>query len=140
MHAWSDASFADDASSRRSTIGYFIFWNGYVVSRISLKSKRIASSTTKSEFISATEALRTARYMKGVNQEVLQYDLFIKLFQDNQTCIKWLKNPTGYDAKAKHIDIYYYFALRRMKRNLSILPAFLQLGNLLILSPNDCLK
>ena len=34
----------------------------------------------------------------------------ISLLEDNQSCIKWLKNATGYHAKTKHIEICYHFA------------------------------
>ena len=41
------------------------------------------------------------KFYKGAIQLVL--------FEDNQNCIKWLKNATGYHAKTKRIEICYHF-------------------------------
>lgn len=113
---WTDASFSDDTTSRRSTIGYFVFWNGSIISWNSSKTKYVVLSSTESEFVAAAEGLRTSIYMKNLNQEVFLYHFSLRLFEDNQSCIKWLKNPTGYHAKTKHIDICYHFA-REMHEN-----------------------
>ena len=106
---WSDASFSDDFTTRKSTVGYFVFWNRYIVAWSSSKTKNVTLSTTESEFVAAAEALKTALYLKNVNQEVFRYQFSLKLLEDNQSCIKWLKNPTGYHAKTKHLDIRYHF-------------------------------
>lgn len=115
---WSDASFSDDINTRKSTIGHFVFWNGYTIAWSSSKTKSVALSTTESEFISATQALRTALYMKNVNQEMFLYRFSLSLLEDNQSCIEWLKNATGYHAKTKHVDICYHFARELYAENL----------------------
>lgn len=116
--AWSDASFSDDTSTRKSTIGYFVFWCGYIIAWNSTKTKAVTLSTTESEFIAAAQALRTGLYLKNINSEIFQYFFKLILCEDNQSCIKWLKNATGYHARTKHIDICYHFAREMHDLNL----------------------
>ena len=65
VNVWSDASFADDSSNRKSTIGYFVFWDNYIISWNSSKTKRIALSTTEAEFIAATEKVLVVLWLFG---------------------------------------------------------------------------
>lgn len=107
---WSDASFADDSSNRKSTIGNFVYWNHYLISWSSSKTRKVALSTTEAEFIAAAESIKIGLYLRKINDEVSKTQLRMSLFEDNQSCIKWLKNSTGYHSKTKHIEICYHFA------------------------------
>ena len=116
--AWSDASFSDDTSTRRSTIGLFVFWNGYIISWNSSKTKKVALSSTESEFIAAAEALKTAINIRNISKQLYSHESSLSLLVDNQSCVKWLKNPTGYHAKTKHIDVCYHFAREMFNESL----------------------
>ena len=109
IHVFSDASYGDDETSKRSTIGNIVLWNEYIISWNSGKTKCVTLSTCESEFMSASEAIRTALFLKKVTLETLNSDLSLKLYIDNQSSIKWLKNSCGYQAQTKHIDIRYHF-------------------------------
>ena len=56
ISATSDASFADDISSRRSTYGYFVEVMDSVITWQSKLTNHVALSTTEAEYISISEA------------------------------------------------------------------------------------
>ena len=109
IEVYSDASYGDDETGKRSTIGNLVLRNGYVISWQSGKTKCITLSTCESEFLSASEAVRTALFLKNINDELLLYHVNLLLHVDNQSCMKWIKNNYGYQAKTKHIGIRYHF-------------------------------
>lgn len=94
INAFSDADFAGDSETRKSTSGYVIKLGGNLISWGSRKQNSVALSTTESEFISAC----------GAVQEVIWLDRLVKdicgkivnkprLFVDNQSAINLIKNP-----------------------------------------------
>lgn len=68
----SDASFADEATTRKSTIGHIIFWNGYTVAWNSTKTSTVPLSTCEAEFFAPKKrsrqlyicAISTQKYSK----------------------------------------------------------------------------
>ena len=58
LAGYTDADMAGDVDSRKSTSGYLITFAGGAVSWQSKLQKCVALSTTKAEFIAATEACK----------------------------------------------------------------------------------
>ena len=109
INIWADASFADDYTDRKSTLGNLVCWNNYIISWKAHKSKTNVLSTAEAELLSAAEALWSGLYLMNLNKEIFKFPVSLCLYEDNQTCIKWLKNPIGYMEKTKHIDLSYNF-------------------------------
>ena len=107
--AWIEASFVDDASTKKSTIGNLINWNNYIIAWDSGTTKNVVLSTYEAEFIAASVTMRNSLYLKNFNDEILGYPSKMLLKIDNQSCVKWLKNETGYKSKTKHISIQCHF-------------------------------
>ena len=103
------ASFGDKEITKKSTIGHIIAWNTYVISWRSGKTKRVTLSTCESEFLSASESIKTSFFFKNIIIEILSQHINLVLYVDNQSWIKWIKNSCGYLAKTKHIDMIYHF-------------------------------
>lgn len=96
-----------------------VTWNRYVVSWSSGKTKCVTLSTCQSEFLSASESIRTSLFLKNIITEVICQRINLVLYVDNQSCIKWIRNSCDYLAKTKHIGIRYHF--RRKMHDASIL-------------------
>lgn len=69
--AYSDADFAGDLETRRSTTGYIIFFAGGPISWCSRKQPIIAQSTTEAEYVAAAECCKELIYLKTLLQELI---------------------------------------------------------------------
>jgi hypothetical protein len=108
-----DADYASDTETRRSTAGYVFLLNGGAVSYSSKIQKTVAVSTTEAEYMSAAHAVKEALSLRKLYGDVYRVTPTIKIFGDNQSAIKLLKNPVS-SQRSKHIDIIYHFARERV--------------------------
>lgn len=103
-----DSDFAGDLDKRRSISGYVFSLCGSAVSwRASLQSVT-ALSTTEAEYVSATEGVKEAIWMRGLISELGVPQDVIKVYCDSHSAICLTKNDM-YQFKTKHIDIKYHF-------------------------------
>lgn len=110
-----DADFASDTESRRSTTGYVFLLNGGAVSWNSKRQPTVAVSTTEAEYMAASAAVKEALWLRKLMADVYDLTPTIKIFGDNQSAIKLLKNPVS-SQRSKHIDVIYHFARERVAR------------------------
>ncbi|XP_043286933.1 secreted RxLR effector protein 161-like [Venturia canescens] len=107
--AYSDADFAGDVDTRRSTTGYITLMAGGPVIWSSHRQKCISRSTTEAEYVAASDASQEVTWLRILLQE-LCVDLKnpTPLHMDNQSAIRLTKN-TEHHKKTKHIDIKYHY-------------------------------
>ena len=70
LKGFTDADMAGDLDGRRSTSGFLFTFAGGVVSWQSKLQKCVALSTTKAEYIAATETTKEMLWMKRFVQEL----------------------------------------------------------------------
>ena len=78
---------------------------------ISLKSQLqhiVALSTTESEYIAITKAMKEALWLKGVMGELKFLKQPIVVYSDSQSAIQVCKNHVFHD-RTKHIDVIFHF-------------------------------
>lgn len=111
---YSDADYASDMETRRSTTGYaFCLANG-VVTWASQRQKLVSLSTTESEYIAAAAAAKEASWLRNLLQDIERGDEKpTRLLVDNQSAIKLVKNPE-FHKRTKHIDIRHHFIRERV--------------------------
>lgn len=106
---FSDADFAGDVNTRRSTTGYVFKYNGSPITWCSQRQQTVSLSTTEAEYIAASAATKEAiwlRYLlKDIIEEVGEPTV---LSVDNQSAIRLIRNPE-FHKRTKHIDIRYHF-------------------------------
>ena len=108
LKGYTDADWAGDKDSRKSTSGYITTFAGGAVSWQSKLQKCVALSTTEAEYIAATEACKEMLWMKNFIQELgIEQEKYI-LLCDNQSTIHLAKNPTLH-SRSKHIDIRHHW-------------------------------
>lgn len=106
--AYSDADYAGDVLTRKSTSGYaFMLGNG-IVSWASQRQKSVATSTTEAEYIAASEAVKELVWLERFLNELLGKSMKAVLYIDNQSAIRLIKNPE-FHKRTKHIDVRYHF-------------------------------
>ena len=109
LQAFADASYGDCKDDGKSTSGFAMFLNGSLVHWGTKKQPVVAQSTMESEMVSANSAGRTLVHGRNVLWELGfgQKDPS-KLWQDNQACIKVVKDPQHH-GRAKHMDLRYFW-------------------------------
>jgi hypothetical protein len=106
---YSDADWAGDPDSRRSTTGYLFTIGGVPVSWKSKKQATVALSTAEAEYMALATAAQEVSWLRKflVNFGLDQNEATV-IFEDNQGCIALAKNPVSHE-RTKHIDIRYHF-------------------------------
>jgi hypothetical protein len=106
---FSDADWAGDIDTRRSTTGYIFKVGGTPVCWKSKRQPTVALSTAEAEYMSLAHAAQTAVWLKRLMGDLgVAQRSSIKIFEDNQGCIAMAKNPVNHE-RTKHIDIKYHF-------------------------------
>jgi hypothetical protein len=114
---FSDADWAGDIDTRRSTTGYVIMPNNGAVAWRSQRQPTVALSTMEAKYMALTEATKELLWMWRFLVE-LGYgnDNPTDLFMDNQSALALSKNPVSH-ARAKHIDARHHFVRDAIQDN-----------------------
>ena len=110
LQGYSDADWADDVGTRRSTSGYAFLMNNECISWRSKKQRTVALSSTEAKYMASTEATQESVWLKAFMCELdeMKNDEAVKIYEDNQGSIVLAKNPE-FRKRTKHIDIRYHF-------------------------------
>jgi len=104
-----DASYAEDTDTRRSQSAYVFMLSGAAISWRSKLQKTVAQSSTEAEYMSLSDAVNEARYLRKLYKDVYgrEHAGPVVLFEDNQSAIKSASNPDGV-TRIKHMDVRYH--------------------------------
>ena len=117
LNGYSDADWAGDVDTRRSTTGYvFQFGNG-TISWSSRKQPTVAKSSTEAEYVALSSATQEAIWLRRLMKDFgKQIDSPTTIYEDNQGAIELAKNAK-YHSRTKHIDICHHFVRERVVSN-----------------------
>ena len=113
---YADSDYAGDKSNARSTSGYVFMLNGAAISWRSQRQSVVAQSTAEAELMSASLAAQEAIHLRMLLGEMGLKQGPIKIYEDNQPCIKIAENPINSD-RTKHIHVRFFFVRERVQRN-----------------------
>jgi len=115
LQGYSDADWAGDHETQRSTTGFTFVFGGAVVSWGSKLQKTVALSTMEAEYMGLCEASKESVWLNKLVQSVGSQGLRtaisggpINIKVDNSGCIDFSENPVEH-KRTKHIDIRYHF-------------------------------
>ena len=109
LEAFTDADYAMDAPTRRSTSGGIIYLNGGPITWSSKLQKLTAQSTAEAEIIAATEITKELVHLKLLLSELgVRSNGPITVHEDNQACIL-MGNGMKSSRAAKHYEIRLHF-------------------------------
>ena len=105
-----DAAFADDIPTRKSTEGYLFKLFGGPIDWRSTKQKQVTTSSTEAELMAlshaSTELYWWRRFFQSIQLELDQY----KVECDNQQTIRLITTPAiKLATKLKHVDIHNHW-------------------------------
>jgi len=108
LTAYVDSDFAGCTTSRRSTTGFIIMFNGSPIVWKSRKQDITTLSTTEAEYVAAAECAKEAKYLKSFYEELTKEEIRLVLMVDNQSAIHLVKSGQM-NRRTKHIDVRYHF-------------------------------
>jgi Reverse transcriptase (RNA-dependent DNA polymerase)/Retrotransposon gag protein/Integrase core domain/Chromo (CHRromatin Organisation MOdifier) domain/GAG-pre-integrase domain len=117
LKGYSDANYANDIDTRKSTTGYLFYFCGGVISWSSKRQPTVALSTTEAEYMALTHTAREAIWLRTLLHELgYSQTIATTIYEDNQSCIKLAKNPVHH-AETKHIDVRHHFIREKIISN-----------------------
>ncbi|KAG7598335.1 Reverse transcriptase RNA-dependent DNA polymerase [Arabidopsis suecica] len=103
-----DADHGADRDKRRSITGLVFTIGGNTISWKSGLQRVVALSSTESEYMSLTEAVKEAVWLKGLLKEFGYEQKKVEIFCDSQRAIALAKNNVHHE-RTKHIDVKYHY-------------------------------
>ena len=121
LTGYSDADWAGDLLTRRSTTGYVFQIQGSTVRWCSKRHACVARSTTEAEYIALSITSQEAVWLRRLLENVLKkQDNPTVLYEDNQGTMELTKNPKFHN-RTKHIDVSYHYVREQVdNKNTSV--------------------
>ena len=119
LNGYSDADWAGELDTRKSTSGYIFMINNVAVSWRSKLQSCVALSTAEAEYMALASAAQEAIWMQKLMLELGQQEDGIRptiVYEDNQSAISMSKNPQ-FHGRTKHIDIKHPFIREKVIEN-----------------------
>ena len=109
MTGYADSDHGRCIDTRRSTTGYiFLMCNG-PISWQSKQQSYLALSSMEAEYMAFCAATQEAIWLRMILTDFDKlFNETIIIYDDNQSCIDYTRNPTMY-KRTKHIDQRYHF-------------------------------
>jgi hypothetical protein len=115
LSAYTDADWASNKENRRSTSGIMVMINKSPVIFKSKLQQSVALSTAEAEYVVLSLCIQEVLWTKNLLSEMkIKIDYPVIVHEDNQSAIAIAKND-GYQSRAKHINICYYFVRDQVK-------------------------
>lgn len=109
LSGFTDADWAGDPSSRRSTSGYTFDLGSAAISWCSKKQATVALSSTEAEYNAATVAAQECVWLTRLIKDISHSSMEpVELYCDNMSSIRLASNPV-FHARTKHIEVHYHF-------------------------------
>jgi len=113
LECYSDADFGGCTTTGRSTSGLVVLHAGGAISWLSQRQGIVATSTTESEIVAATEATKEIIWLQRLFGGIMELKHTPVLQVDNSATVKLAQNPE-FHRRTKHIDIKYFFVREKV--------------------------
>ena len=110
---YSDADYAGDVPTRRSTTGYIFTMHGASVSWTSKRQGSVALSTTEAEYVAGAMAAREAVWVRRLLKDLTGKEEPMDMRIDNQSALALMRNNTS-SQRTKHIDVAFHFVREKV--------------------------
>ena len=130
---YTDADWAGDIDTRRSTSGYLFNIGSGSISWSSKRQPTVSLSSCEAEYQGQTQATKEAMWLRRLLNELVDQGEpnATIIYRDNQGALALAKNPTQH-GRTKHIDIQHHFVREKQaagKVDLRYVPTAEQLAD-----------
>lgn len=110
---YSDADYAADVDTQRSTTGYTLLLNGAAISLLTKRQTAVSLSTTEAEYIAAAVTAKDAVWLRGLVKEVTGEEHAVHLRCDSTSALAMMENAAT-SARNKHVDVAHHYVRERV--------------------------
>ncbi|KAF5819693.1 putative RNA-directed DNA polymerase [Helianthus annuus] len=122
IQAYTDADWAGDKGTRRSTSGYFTMVGGNLVTWRSKKQKVVALSSAEAEFRGVARGLAEILWIRKLLTEIgFPPTTATKIMCDNKAAIQISENPVQHD-RTKHVEVDRHFIKEKLEEGIIEIP------------------
>ena len=115
LSAYVDASWGDDAETRRSRYGYAVYYGRALVSWRSKLHGCISLSSAQAEFTAATEVAKEVMWLRHLLSSTYRAErTSTPIHEDNRAVIKMAANRI-ISGRNKHMDIKMFYVQERVQ-------------------------
>lgn len=104
----SDSDWAGDIKDRKSQSGHIVLFNGNIIDWTSRKQEGTSGSSTESEYIALSEAIKSGMSIYNMLKEMKINVSYINLVGDNCSALTLAAHNTLH-KRTKHIDLKYHY-------------------------------
>ncbi|KAM1701493.1 hypothetical protein ACFXTN_024755 [Malus domestica] len=116
LFAYSDADWAADINTRRSTTGYIVFLGSNPVSWQSKKQGSVSRSSTDAEYKALANAAADVAWIRLVLKDLHMFLPSVPLVHcDNLSTLALCSNPV-FHTRIKHLDTDFHFVRERVQK------------------------
>ena len=108
LQAYIDADLAGDRDERKSTLGYFTFVGGNLVTWKSKKQKMVALSSAEAEFRGIAKGITKVLWIRKLLTKLGFEQNSCEQNCDNKVAINISENPVQHD-RTKHVEVDRHF-------------------------------
>lgn len=108
LEGYSDADWAGDQESRKSTSGYIFFFGTGPIAWVSHKQACVSLSSMEAEYVALSEACQELLWLRRLMEDLGQAQQCTTIFEDNQSCLSFI-NTERTSKRSKHIDTKRHF-------------------------------
>lgn len=117
---YADANWAENRTDRKSNSGYLFKLFGGPISWACRKQACVSLSSTEAEYVALAEACQEGVWLIRLLKDLQhQSQLPVKMYEDNQSCIKMVQNRK-FSNRTKHIDTKYHYANEMYEKGIFI--------------------
>nr|KYP55256.1 hypothetical protein KK1_001462 [Cajanus cajan] len=114
LEAYMNADYAGSIVDRRSTIGYYTFLGGNLVTWKGKKQSVVTRSSAKIEFRAMALGICELLWLEIILEDLkIRWDEPMRLYCDNKSAIIIAHNPVQYD-RTKHIEVDRHFIKEKL--------------------------
>lgn len=117
LKGWCDSDFAGNVDTRKSQSGYIFTLYGSVVSWKSSLQSVVALSTTETEFMALTAAVKESFWLKGILGDFGIKQDAVAIGCDNNSALCLAKHQV-YHERSKHIDVRLHFIREEIEKGM----------------------
>jgi len=125
---YSDADYAGDVPTRRSTTGYIFTMHGAAVSWTSKRQGSVALSTTEAEYVAGATAAREAVWVRRLLKDLTGTEETLDMRIDNQSALALMRNDTS-SQRTKHIDVAFHWVREKVVDKV-LVPTYIPTGEM----------
>ena len=124
FHGYTDADYAGDIMTRRSTSGFVYMLCKGAISWSSQRQRTVATSSTESEYIASNHAGKEGVWLRSLLQSLQPFTSpsnphrtlqATTLLADNQSAINITENPENHQ-RTKHFDVKWHWIREQVER------------------------